>query len=705
MEPVADPAEGPSIERAFEGEPIQAWTEQITVRSMVVSILLGTILSSVGMNLIFTSGMVPALNIPAAMLSLFLLKTWTGMLRRFDVSHLPFTRQENTIIQTCVVACASMVSSGGFGSFILSMSRRTAEQTKTEMGDINVNEPTLGRLIVFSFLISFVGLFAIVPMRKTMIIRDRLTYATGTATAHLINSFHTPLGARQAKRQVSIMLKSLVGSLCWDIFQWFYTGGPNCGLAAIPTFGLKAYQKGLGKIPRKLKFETHYNRKVGKMTTKFQSFYFNFSATYIGIGMICPTLINISMLAGSILSAAVVVPYIESNKGVWYDVSYRAGNMKGIYGYKMLISIAMLLGDGLFQLLVISFKTMSTMNRSQQMIPDTMSALRNADTIKRPSLSFDDRRRTQIFLREHIPSTYTIMGYIIFAAIPTIVIPHIYSQIKYQHVIVAYILSPLLAFCNAYGTGITDLNLYTQYAKMATLIFAFWISCESGGVVGSLVICAIMTSIISTAGDFMQDFKTGYLTLTSPRSMFLAQTIGTVIGCVINPIIFWVFYEFYQNDSTGSYPAPFARVYRAIAVVGAGGSNTLPKHSISLSIPFFFLAIVLGALKELSTHKNWRIQHWIPSVVAMSVAFLIPPTTSIDMCVGCLILLAWKNIDVESTMLLAPVLASGLICGEGIFAIPFSLLGIYKVTPPMCIRFLATETNEKLDAYLKTQGF
>lgn len=57
------------------------------------------------MNLVFMSGGVSPLNIPAAMLSLFLLKIWTHILRRFDVFHQPFTRQENTIIQTCVVAC------------------------------------------------------------------------------------------------------------------------------------------------------------------------------------------------------------------------------------------------------------------------------------------------------------------------------------------------------------------------------------------------------------------------------------------------------------------------------------------------------------------------------------------------------------------------------------------------------------------------
>ncbi|KAG2648039.1 hypothetical protein PVAP13_1NG010800 [Panicum virgatum] len=677
MEPVGDPREGPSTERAFEGEPVRAWTEQITVRSVVASILLGTILSSVGMNLVFMTGVVPSLNIPAAMLSLFLLKIWTHILWRFDVFHEPFTRQENTIIQTCVVACASMVSSGGFGSFLLSMSPREAMEIKAGKDDINISAPSLGKLIVFYLLISFVGLFAIIPMRKTMIIRHRLTYATGTATAHLINSFHTPQGVQQARRQVSVMLQSFAGSLCWNIFQWFYTGGPNCGLASIPTFGLKAYHRG---------------------------FYFNFSATYVGVGMICPTVVSISMLAGSILSSGIMLPYIESKKGVWYNSEYKESSMMGIYGYKVLISLAMMLGDGLFQLLLIPFKAMRNLRSKQQQLAATTIAFRSVDAIRRTALSFDDRRRTHIFLKDNIPFSYAIIGYTILAIISTIAIPHIYFQLKYQHIIVAYIVAPLLAFCNAYGTGITDLNLYNQYAKIVIMIFGFWITAAKGGVIGGLVICVIMTLIISTAGDFMQDLKTGYLTLTSPRSMFLAQAIGTAIGCIINPILFWVFYHCYLNDSTGSYPAPFARVYHIIALVGAGGFVELPKYSIALSIPVFFLAIATSAIREVALHKNWRIQHYIPSVAAISVAFLIHPTTSIDMCVGSLILLAWNKVDAEDANILASVVASGLICGEGIFAIPDSLLGIYNVTPPMCIRFLASDVNEKVDAFLAKQA-
>lgn len=66
---------------------------------------------------------------------------------------------------------------GGFGSYLLAMDRRTAEKTSTaDIGGANVTEPSLGRTMAFFFLVSFVGLLAIVPMRKVRTGRSTTDY-------------------------------------------------------------------------------------------------------------------------------------------------------------------------------------------------------------------------------------------------------------------------------------------------------------------------------------------------------------------------------------------------------------------------------------------------------------------------------------------------------------------------------------------------
>ena len=67
----------------------------------------------------------------------------------------------------------------------------------------------------------------------------------------------------------------------------------------------------------------------------------------------------------------------------------------------------------------------------------------------------------------------------------------------------------------------------------------------------------------------MGDFKTAWMTLCSPRSMFLAQVVGSFLGCIIAPATFLLFYKAFDIGVPGSaYPAPYATIYRAMAVLG-----------------------------------------------------------------------------------------------------------------------------------------
>lgn len=98
--------------RAVESEIIPEWKDQITLRGLVVSGILGTLFCIISHKLNLTVGIIPSLNIAAGLLGFFLVRSWTGFMRKLGLSVKPFTRQENTVIQTCVVACYGLAFSG-----------------------------------------------------------------------------------------------------------------------------------------------------------------------------------------------------------------------------------------------------------------------------------------------------------------------------------------------------------------------------------------------------------------------------------------------------------------------------------------------------------------------------------------------------------------------------------------------------------------
>ncbi|CAK9185577.1 unnamed protein product [Ilex paraguariensis] len=377
--------------------------------------------------------------------------------------------------------------------------------------------------------------------------------------------------------------------------------------------------------------ETFASLAFRKQTTTSLGFYFDFSATYVGVGMICPHIINVSLLIGGILSWGIMWPLIATKKGDWYGTELKSDSFQGLQGYKVFIAIAMILGDGLYNFFKVLTQTLTGLLTKFQ--------ARNGNN----SLTVTNKP----------------------------------PPLKWYHIIVIYISAPTLAFFNAFGCGLTDWSLASTYGKLAIFTIGAWAGASHGVVLAGLAACGVMMNIVSTASDLMQDFKTGYLTLASPRSMFKA------------------FPDLGLPDS--QYPAPFTLVYHNMAKLGVNGFSALPKNCLMLCLVFFGAAIVVNLIRDsLGKNRAW----FIPLPMAMSIPFYLGPYFAIDMCVGSLILYIWGRIDKAKADVFGPAVAAGLICGDGIWTLPSSILALAGVKPPICMKFLSSTNNSRVDKFL-----
>ena len=57
--------------------------------------------------------------------------------------------------------------------------------------------------------------------------------------------------------------------------------------------------------------------------------------TYIGAGMICSHLVNLSLLLGAVLSWGIMWPLITGLKGDWFPKTLPESSMKSLNGYKV----------------------------------------------------------------------------------------------------------------------------------------------------------------------------------------------------------------------------------------------------------------------------------------------------------------------------------------------------------------------------------
>ncbi|XBH96822.1 hypothetical protein VPH35_087134 [Triticum aestivum] len=648
--------------------PVPPWSEQLTARGLVVSVAVGTMYSVIVMKLNLTTGLNPTLNVSAALISFVMLRGWTQALARLGIPVKPLTRQENTVVQTCAVACYSVGAAGGFGSYLLGLNKKTYEMSGVDMeGNVGHKEPGLAWMIGFLLAVSFVGILALVPLRKILVIDYKLIHPSGTATAVLINGFHAAQEDQLAKMQVKGFTKYFTISFFWSVFQWFFSGGDNCGFSQFPTLGLRAWK---------------------------HTFFFYFNLTYVGAGMICPYLINASLLLGSVLSWGVMWPLIAGLKGDWYPADLPESSMRSLQGYKAFICVALILGDGVY-------------NFTKIFVTTIKSLVAKSSTQKNEKIEqdIDDIQRSEVFARDSLPNWLACCGYVVLAIAAAITVTLMvlaiaaaitvtlmFPEMKWYYAVMAYVLAPALGFSNAYGAGLTDINMAANYGKIALLVLAATAGKDSGVVAGltrrCLVGCSMVKCLTSISADLMQDFKTGHLTLTSPRSMLIAQIIGTAMGCVISPLTFFVFYRAFDiGNQEGPWKAPYALIYRNIAILGVEGFSALPMHCLKLCYGFFGFAVAANLMRDFLPSKYAR---WVPLPMAMGFPFLAGASFAIDMCVGSLIVYVWNKIDRRNAVPMVPAVASGLICGDGLWIFPASLLALAKVNPPMCMAFAST---------------
>ncbi|KAK6780778.1 hypothetical protein RDI58_022962 [Solanum bulbocastanum] len=642
---------GESTEDAFKDEYVPPWQKQITLRAMVTGLILSVVFNFIVCKLNLTTGVIPSLNVAAGLLGFAGVRSWTVVIDKFGMLKQPFTRQENTVIQTCVVASSGIAFSSGTASYMLGMSPNIATQSGAGNTPNNTKTLSISWMFPYLFVVSFAGLFSIVALRKLMIMKYKLTYPSGTATAYLINCFHTPKGAKLAKKQVGSLFKSFGFSFIFGAVQWLVARDEGCGFGSLHTFGAQAYAK---------------------------RFYFDFSSTYVGVGMLCPYMVNISLLIGAIISWGIMWPMIEAKKGVWYSADLSAVSLHGIQGYRVFIAIAMMLGDGVFHF-------------AYMLVVTILSFTKRTSSRKEDKEEDDDNKiQNEYFLKDQIPNWAAAVGYACIVVVSIIVIPIIFPSLKWYQVLVAYLIAPILAFCNSYGAGLTDWSLASNYGKIAILTFSYWVGLENGGVIAGLASCGLMMCIVDTASGLMGDFKTGYLTLSSPRSMFFSQLIGTAMGCIITPLVFSIFNTAYDlGDPNGPYPAPYALMYRGIALLGVEGFDSLPTHCLSLSIWFFLAAILINLVTQLleKFETKYKIYRFIPSPMCMAIPFYLGGYFAIDMCLGSLILFGWQMYNKQKAKDFGPAVASGLICGDSLWGIPASVLALAGAKAPFCMKF------------------
>ncbi|MDO4807546.1 MAG: OPT/YSL family transporter [Coriobacteriales bacterium] len=171
-------------------------------------------------------------------------------------------------------------------------------------------------------------------------------------------------------------------------------------------------------------------------------------------------------------------------------------------------------------------------------------------------------------------------------------------------------------------------------------------------------VAAIIAIACGLGGDVMSDFKTGQILGTSPRSMWMGQALGAIIGAGVSVATLVTLVGAYGTDAFG----PGQLFVSAQASVVATMVSGIPN------VPAFALAIVAGIVLYCAG---------LPAMM-LGLGVYLPLYMSLTAPLGALVKLVYDKVckdkpDHEDT---GVVVASGLLGGESIVGVVIALLSV-----------------------------
>ena len=474
-------------------------------------------------------------------------------------------------------------------------------------------------LVMWTLAVSFLGVFFAVPLRRQFVEIDKLRFPTGTATAETILAMYSEADEAIAKARALIWTGVAAG-----LFTLAYFFFPQLESPPLDELdGLLGIS--LFTVAASWGFKVYLGPSL------------------FGAGFLIGPRVVLSLVLGAILGWGILGPLVQNN-------GWAPGNpmsySDGARGWILWPGVALMVSEALMAL-AMSWKTFIR-------------------ALKLPTATGQSDGN-------EIPSSWWIGG-LIAGSILTMVIASYQFEIPWYLSLIAIVLSAVLSAVATRSVGETDINPIGGVGKVTQLVFG---GIAPGQIGTNLMSAAITGAGASQAADMMQDLKTGQLLGASPRKQFLAQICGIFAGVILVVPVYYLFTTAYDLGSE-QLPAPAAQAWKAMAELLAEGLDAMPKGALAALV---VASIVGAAMPLLRLKEQWK--PYVPSGMAIGIAFIIPAYYSLVMFYGLCVYYLWKWIKPDSVEKFAYAVASGLIAGEGLMGIVnagLTIMGFEAIT-------------------------
>lgn len=636
--------------------------QNFTLRGILVGLGVGLIICFSNMYFGLQTGWVSSMSMPASLIGFAFFRTLS---RHLD---LPFTPVENVLVQTVAGSMGTMPLGCGFVGVMPALNYMLGED---ESGPLVLG---IGKLCLWALGLCFFGVVFAVPLRRQVIIKEKLPFPSGTATALMIGVLHGKEGGTNL--QVEQIPEDIDGrDVAENSIDDVLREGQEDVRGATHNDNARADAEGLGDdlrgswkarvrllvisfgISGLYTFATYFvpvlrNLPVfGSYLARSWLWTLNPSFAYVGQGIIMGPATTLHMLLGAVIGWGVLSPLAKSRGWAPGPVDDWETGSKG---WIVWVSLAIMLADSIISLgyvaslpllrlgepYVADIRTKlskqdwngllhlrktaagyvpvdDTDRSSHEQIPDADP--RDAPEVAATTtpLVNSEEHPTADAPPEHLVSNRTVtIGLIASIVFCVISIRIVFGAlVPLYATITAVFMALLLSIMGVRALGETDLNPVSGISKLAQLFFALIIpQTNKNSVLINLIAGAVSEAGALQAGDLMQDLKTGHLLGAAPNAQFWGQIIGSAVGAVVSALIYRLYTTVYTvPGDLFQVPTGYVWIFTARLVTGKGLPTMAAEWAFGAAVIF---AVTTG-LRIAGAQKRWH--PYIPGGIAVAV--------------------------------------------------------------------------------------
>jgi OPT family oligopeptide transporter len=575
---------------------------QLTVRAVIAGMLIGAVMCLSNLYVILKTGWSLGVTITACVLSFAAF----GALRAVGLVKTEVTALENNAVGS-VASGAGYMTGGGNMAAVPALLMLTGTL------------PSAGWLVAWFAVISAMGVFAAIPIKRQLVNIEQLPFPTGTATAETLQALHgNDAGSRGKARYLG--LAGLVGAVIA-----FWRDG-------------RAWWLGWN-LPSKLSLPfTIGGKPAGAWTLSL-----DLSLLLIGAGALVSFKTGWSMLLGAIFTYGFLAPEMVS-RGVIPEVTYKAINGWALWtGASVLVSSGLLSFAFQWRSVAKSFKALSGLFG------------KNTEEEKDPLAGVE------------CPPTWFPLGFMVLGPIVVGLMAYLF-QIPWWAGVIALPLSVVMGVIAARVTGETDTTPTKALGPVTQLLYG---AILPGNLAANVMSANATGGVGLHSADLLTNLKTGWLLGANPRKQFFGQLFGVLAGAAVVVPAFNLLVPSADVLGTEEFPAPSSLVWAGVSKMLVNGVSSLHMSARIGALCGLALGVALVLLERWAPKKA---KPFIPSSAGLGLAIVIPGASSISFFIGAAIaeVLRRKQAKLaEATVL--PV-SSGFIAGESLMGIAVAML-------------------------------